>query len=202
MTDLVSEKENLIVLDLQELHSINNSLINYKQHPESTIISHLTALQQVSISKSDLDSTLIHRSISLLAKLNAPSTKIQEIRFLAKKVRDSWQKQLTQNSPSKSLQTQNPPKPKTPANLNPNPPTPLSPLPDLYHPNRNRGLHSLHQIFSDPTLSKSVLKKDPEFILTPKILLHKVITIEHDIFVKCNQNMTNYVEKIRGKIMQ
>lgn len=208
-------KENYNIIDTQELIKINKYQIRWEKHDINEISNYLKTQKKVSISKSQLDQTLIHKSISLIAKFMCKTKEQKVIRDLARECKDSWKKQIAIITKSpKDTDSEK----KTSPNLfsqfnkfeNPNVQVSKTNLktdqPDLKNIQRNRALKSQYDILSDEEVMTKLNLTNPDLKMNSQKIVHKCLTVEHEIYSKCisiySKTNDKYLQTIRTKILE
>jgi len=149
--DLKGEEKPTGIISLDELREINRYLTKWESYPVKDIINHLTRLKGVSISRSELKQTHIHKTLQVFLKMKINTADKRNIKSLATVIRNSWKKQLHTANENEGEEDNNdgdedgmrkmssPVKEKKLLNV----------LPDLNDPNRNHALKRFNELLSD-----------------------------------------------------
>lgn len=159
---------------------------------------------------------MIHKSISLIAKFMCKTKDQKVIRDLARECKENWKKQIAmgKDSPKKNFVVEADLQKKPiafskleSANNTSKKPTNLKvDLPDLKNPQRNRALKSLYDILADEEVMNKLKLTNPDLKITPQKIVHKCLTVEHEIYSKCisiySRTNDKYLQTIRTKILE
>lgn len=210
-TSNTTSKNNTII-DLDDLRDINRFLLRWEKYPTKTIMDHLIRLKGVSISKSELKETHIHKSISILSKIKTNSAEKRSIKNLAAEIRNVWKKALNSTNGNADGDSDNDENQGQDSNIK----KPelslirqmsedtrlLRDLPELNDTHRNHALKRFVDLFSDKEVKHKVFTLDPNFDINSQVILNKCLSMEREICSFTTENEgQNYIGFIRNRIL-